>query len=223
MGRPQPSGLRTPAQNRTMWGLVQGIAKASGCSKDEAEEALRACCREVSGQEHSSRLSQVQANRVITLLQARVPVASPAPASSPPRPPARGAPARGDALITQRQQDVIRALFVQVGMGDRARQMGFCRRQCKVPWPQTQAHADQLVEPLKAMAIRHVQPVDAWQRAQALVGHQRLNAWQQQFIPDLVRQFRDAEPDKRLDKVLSPHKLLKLIEAEVACGVGPAT
>lgn len=217
MGRPQSSGLRTPAQNRTMWGLVQGIAKATGCSRDEAEETLRACCREVSGQEHSSQLSQVQANRVIAMLQARVPTASPASASSPQLPPLRGSSDRSHALITQRQQDVIRALFVQVGMEDRARQMGFCRRQCKVPWPQTQAHADQLVEPLKAMAIRHVQPVDAWRRAQALVGNAKLNAWQQQFIPDLVRQFQEAESDKRLDKVLSPHKLLKLIEAEVAC------
>lgn len=214
MGRPQ----RTPAQNRAMWGLVSQISRQDGSSREEAAEVLRACCVQASGQEHTSQLTPDQADQVLALMRQRVGVSSTA---SPPRPPARGRPVAPSRTggITPRQQEVIAALFRQVGMTDRGRQMNFARRQCKVPWPQTQAHADQLIEPLKAMAIRHVRPMDAWRRAQALLGHDRLDAWQRRFIPDLVRQFQEAEPAGTLDQVLSPHKLLKLVEAEVACGV----
>jgi hypothetical protein len=92
--------------------------------------------------------------------------------------------------------------------------MAFCRRQCKTPWPQTQADADALIEPLQAMAMRHVKPAEISARVSALAGHPALNAWQVGFIADLQRQFNQAEDPR---SVVTPHKLAKLIEAEARC------
>lgn len=196
---------RTPAQNRQMWGLVTQLAKATGCSREEAQEALRACCVEVSGQDSSSRLTEAQAHQVIRMLEQRTPRQR--PASERPSPPA-SAHARPGA-ITPRQQEVLLALFVQVKMTSREQQMGFCRRQFKLPWPQHNGHVDQLITPLKAMAIRHVTGAEMRQRALALRGDPGLDAWQVGFIADLLRQT--------VVEIHTPHKLLKLIEAEVAC------
>lgn len=206
---------RTVAQNRAIWGLVSQLAKGTGCAREEAEVAVRAVCMEVAGHEHTSRLSEGQADEVIRRLRARI---SARPAASAP-PPARSSTStrREDLPITPRQQQVLAALYRQVGWDDRGRQIAFSRRQIKLPWPQTQVHADAIIEPLKAIALRHTDPRDAWQRAQALMGQPGLDAWQRGFVPDLVSQFVVADAKGELAKVLSPHKLLKLIEAEIAC------
>lgn len=205
--------LRTTAQNRAMWGSVQALAQATGGSRKDAEVALRAICQEVAGHEHTSRLTRPQADQVLERLRARVA----AETKNRPRPAAKagggGGRKRAEQPITDRQQQVIQALYIQIGWPDRRRQMTFCQRQCKCAWPQTQAHADKLIEPLKAMALRHTDPADAYQRAQALVGHPGLDAWQRGFIPDLCGQFAGAAD---IGAVLTPHKLLKLVEAEVA-------
>lgn len=212
--------LRTVGQNRALWGAVQQLAQVSGCSRQDAEVALRAICQQVAGHDHTSRLTTGQADLVLERLRARVdaaqdsrPVPAPTPTAGPVSTRTGQAPTRDRLPITERQQEVLAALYRQVGWEERHKQMAFAKRQCKVPWPQTQWHADQIMEPLKAIALRHTDPRDAWQRAQALVDHRGLDAWQRQFIPDLVRQFESAGD---ISTVLSPHKLLKLIEAEVA-------
>lgn len=210
--------LRTPAQNRVIWGLVTQLAQATGAAKAEAEEAVRAICREVAGHDHTSRLTEGQADVVIARLRARLPQ-SPAPATMATTA-ASVSMSRQNAPITPRQQEVIGALYRQVGWDDRGRQIAFARRQLKLPWPQTQLHADAIIEPLKAIALRHTDPADAWRRAVALRESPHLDAWQRQFIPDLIMQFTVADASRDLTKVLSPHKLLKLIEAEVAVAMG---
>lgn len=213
--------LIEPRQRRAMWGLVGQIAQAAHLGKDEVEETvLRPAIRRASGQESSSRLSLGQAEAVLAELRKQVGrYAAPAPAANSPTVQIPPDP-RPFGTITERQQEVIGALFRQVGWPDRGRQIAFCKRQCKVPWPQTQAHADALMEPLKSMALRAIAPKDAAARVADLVGRPELDAWQKGFIDDLHRQFVEGEAAGRLSKVLSPHKLVKLIEAEIRCGVG---
>ena len=72
--------------------------------------------------------------------------------------------------------------------------------------------------PLRAIVLRGLRPRDAWKRARALEG-QPLNEWERGFVEDLVRQFQAADADAELDRVMSTHKLRKLVEIEVAHGV----
>lgn len=215
MAKPKP---RTPGQNRKIWAIAGKIARASGGGREEQTDLVRSACKAVSMQDRSSRLNRAQADEVIALLRRRQGDVEGGPSESvSSREPTGGRV----GPITPRQQEVLQALFHQVGMADRKQQIGFCRRQCKTPWPQSQEDADKLMEPLKAMALRHVSPEQAWRRAQHIAGHPLLDAWQRSFIPDLISQFEEAQAAGELDKVLSPHKLLKLVEAEVKCGVTP--
>jgi len=216
MGRP---AKRTPAQNNRMWGLVARMAQVTGSTKEEATEALRRHVREVSGQEHSSRLTAYQARQVIERMQRELDGRTPAPTTKPaPHEPwgKRGPGPRGRATITQRQIQVLEQLGIQVGLDTPQKRMTFSQRQCRKPWPQTQGDYDSVYGGLEAMALRMIAPRDAWRRAQDLIGNPGLNSWQQGFLPDLVRQFEGAED---IDAVLTPHKIAKLLEAERHCGV----
>lgn len=211
----RPKKMRTPAQNRRIWALVGELKRIPELSDDDVDAILRGCVFEVSGQHSTTQLSEYQAGKVIGLLDQHL-------GRRPERMPwgPRGEGPRKAATISPRQQAVLRALFQQAGMGDMKRQRTFCMRQCKVPWPQTQQHADALMAPLTAMVLRRVDPGEIWRRAQALRDRPELDTWQQQFVPDLCRQFAEAEAAGNLGSVLSPHKLLKLCEAEDTCGVG---
>lgn len=205
---------RTPAQNSQMWGLVAQLRRLAGLSEDDAAEVLRKHCREISGQEHSSKLTVRQAEAVIARMAAEVGGyhgKRPAPARLPWG--RRGDGPREDQRISPRQQQVLQALFVQAGLDTRERQMGFSRRQCGQPWPQTQSQADAIFEPLKAMVMRRLQPSDALARFQALAGRPGLDKWKRDFVADVLRQFGEAQD---IATVMSPHKLLKLIECELA-------
>jgi hypothetical protein len=213
MASPKPT--RSPAQSRALWGLKSQLERA-GLSADDAEQTLRRICVEVSGQEHTSRLSPNQAGRVIDQLQRLV---SDATRKQPSREPAahepwgpRGPGPRQAVTITGRQQDVLQAVFRQAGMTTSEQQRGFTQRQCKRPWAQTQRDYDALIEALYAMVLRAVTPGQALARARALVDHPKLDAWQRGMIPDLVRQLEGGGE-------LSTHKLAKLTEAELRCGV----
>ncbi len=217
MGRPRRK--RTPAQNARIWGLVSRLARTTGSSKDEASEAMRRHVREVSGQEHSSQLTVHQAAKVIERLQAELDGSRPPPeTSAEEREPwgHRGPGPRKKVAITRRQLEVLDALYHQVGLDTRPKQMAFARRQVGVPWPQTQKHYDSIYGGLEAMALRTVDPMDAYKRAKSLVGHPALNPWQRGFVPDLVEQF---ETSTDITKVLTPHKIAKLLEAERHCDV----
>jgi len=56
--------------------------------------------------------------------------------------------------ITPRQQAKIAELYAALGWTDPRRQMGFSRRVCGVPWPQTRAQANKVIEALKQMVAR---------------------------------------------------------------------
>lgn len=217
MGSAQ-SAVRTPGQNRQIHGLVARIAKASGLGRDEIDPLLRRLAREASGQEHTSQLTSSQAGYVIGKLERELagygaPPAAPVAAPHAPWAP-RGEGPREGVGITPRQQYVIAALYALVGWSERARQIAFCQRQCKVPWPQTQLHADAVITPLSAIALRQVRPREIWDRFQALDGDTRLTRWEAGFVADVCAQYSAADASGRLDKVLTPHKLAKLFEVE---------
>ncbi len=219
MGAPK----RTPSQNRRMWGLLGQLAKTTGSTRAEAEGALRRHVREVSGQEHTSQLTEYQASQVIQRLEQEL--RGRQVEQDQQRKPwgHRGPGPREGQMVSRRQLEVLEALFLQAGMDTRDRQMGFTKRQVKKPWVQTQRDFDAVFEPLKAIVLRKAAPRDVWARAKALAGHPKLNRWQQDFVPDLARQFQEAAETGDLDCVLTPHKLYKLVEAEVACGVEVAS
>lgn len=225
--RRQPA--RTPGQNKRLWGLVSQL-RTAGASRGDAEQVLRSITAEVSGQERTSLLTRPQADEVARRLAAHVqlctrdqPTPTTAETSSSREPwGTRGPGPRHGQVITQRMQEVLQALFHQAGMVSRPQQMGFARRQCKVPWPQTQEHYDQLMEPLKAMVLRATAPVDAWSRVRALLDQPGLTRWEADFAADLHRQFSQANAAGTLRKVLTPHKLLKLTEIECKVGLGSA-
>ncbi|HNC94769.1 MAG TPA: hypothetical protein PKW90_01525 [Myxococcota bacterium] len=215
--------------------------KLSGLEQSELKGHLEEICNKISGQSHSSQLTQDQARRVIELLQERVNAARPAPAlaevtpkaapsSEPfvhwtqrgrppvaPTPPATETPAAKPAsrrdMISQAQQGTIAGLFELAGMSTREQQIGFSKRQCGLPWPQSKEHADKLIEGLKAICMRKVDHTEMERRVRALVGHKQLDAWKRNFVADLADQYSQAE-DKT--QVLTPHKLAKLMECEAA-------
>ena len=213
--------LRTPAQNNRTWSLVANLGRLSGLGREQIEaDILRPLVRRISGQEHTSRLSTGQANQVIEALEKEVASykprrreAGPEPAPHRPWGP-RGEEPREDAAITPFQQVVLDGLYQLVGY-DRQRQITFSQRQCKKPWPQSQEDADKIIEPLKSMAMRKVDGAEISARVSALVGRPELNAWQVGFVADMVRQFADAGTSPKT--ALSPHKLLKILEAEARC------
>jgi len=218
---PGTAPARTPSQNRRLWGLVGELAVATGSTREEAELALRRQARAVSGQEHTSRLSRDQAQQVITLLEREIHGQQAEVAQREERQPwgPRGPGPREKVGITERQVQVLQALFVQAGLDSQQKQMAFSSRQCKRPWPQTHREYDQIFEALKGMVLRAVVPMDAWARAKAIAQAPELNDWQRGFLADLCRQFQAAQAAGDISTVLTTHKLAKLTEAEVAAGV----
>lgn len=208
--------VRTPEQNRRIWSLVNELARRAQLSREDVEAlTLRPITRRISAQEHTSKLTPGQADQTIAALEGEVRRYAPAqPAAPAPAPAPVAEPRKG--TITPAQQALIQGLYQMVGYASPEQQRAFAMRQIRLPWAQTQAQADALIEPLKAMALRAVVPADAWQRAQALASRGGLDAWKKQFIADLCRQFSEANDAGTLDKVLTPGKLLKLLECEAA-------
>ncbi len=212
--------VRTPAQNRALWSLVGQLSTRSGLSRDELRPLLDRLCHEASGQAHTSHLAPGQANTVIDGLQRELArYAAPAPARPAPAPhdpwSKRGPGARGDQRITRFQQVVITGLFELLGMDAVARR-DFSTRQCKVPWPQTQAHADALIEPLSSMALRRHTVATLLARVDAL-SRADLDAWKTGFVADVARQLREAKPGATPRAAgITPMKLAKLLECEAA-------
>lgn len=210
--------VRTPAQNRALWSLVGQLSTRSGLSRDELRPTLDRLCIDASGQAHTSHLSPGQADQVIGALERELARygAPPPPKPAPHEPWGKRDPGhREDKRITRFQQVVIAGLFELLGMDAQARR-DFSTRQCKVPWPQTQAHADALVEPLSAMALRRhtVESlrarVDALQKAD-------LDAWKTGFVKDVARQLAEAKPGATPRAAgITPMKLAKLLECEAA-------
>lgn len=220
MGRAAQLPLRTLGQNRRIWGLVTELRELSGLSQGDAEDVLHRCCRECSAQEHTSQLTERQAARVIAMMVAEISGYKKKPASPKRGQPGDCAPGQGprtEQRITPDQQRVLQALFAQAGLDTQERRMGFCRQQCDTPWPQTQAHADALFEPLKAMILRRVTPEQFQARVKALIGHPKLDQWKTNFVADLQRQIDEAiKAGRPVGKVITPYKLAKLGECEQA-------
>lgn len=213
MGAP---AVRTPAQNNQIWSLCAAIGRAHRLSREDVGDLiLRPLCREVSRQDHTSRLSQAQAAQLIARLEERL-----REAPQQPQPEAE-APAKASraATITPRQQQVLGALFVQAGMDTPEQQRGFSRRQCGRPWPQTQEDCDAILEGLKAIILRRVTADDLQRRVAALQKDPRIqrDTWKAGFVADLARQIAAGG-----GLSLTTHKLAKLVECELFCEGGCA-
>lgn len=208
-----PAASRTPAQNRTLYGLISDLRRRAGLSEDDAMAVLRRVCREVSGQEHSSRLSVGQADEVIRRLGVELDAYRPAKAPQP-----RRDPKPEHMELSERQVRVLDALFAQAGLVAFPARVKFCQRQLEGrSRPTSQSDYNKLATPLAAMVVRRERPEDVRTRVAALVGVAGLDAWQSTiFLPDLLRQFDAASTPAQLAAVVTPHRLAKLIEAEEA-------
>lgn len=220
----QAQALRTVAQNGRLWTLLSKLAKLSGVPRDELEETLRAKVRQVSGQDHTSRLTIAQAGVVLDDLQRRVdayrPRAETEPAKAAPAKPGRapwgerGPGTRTEQRITPAQQATILGLYAQLGWTDPKRRTEFCRRQTQQPWPQSMADADKLIEPLMAMVKRTVPVRTLVEQLRQCLGRPELTPFESSWVADVCNQVTDAEATgKDLDKVFSTKKRLILAQA----------
>lgn len=203
--------LRTPQQNSRIWAIISQLVRASGMSREEWAELLAGHCGAVSGQSHSSKLTRGQADEVIRRLQLQLDEYAERPAPTPKHSGAAPAKGRNDA-ITPFQQHLISQLFALCGMDTPEQRRAFTERQVKRPWPQTQADADKLVQPLSSMAIRKLDGIALLRRVEALAADvARLDRWKQGFVIDLLEQVRTQDT-----KTITAGKLAKLIECELA-------
>lgn len=205
--------LRTPAQSRAIWALAGRLP----LDRDGREDVVRQTCMAASSQEHTSRLSPVQAQQVIKALEARV-VPAPKPVAVPNgRAPwgTRGPGRRDDQPITPDQQKTIGALFTQAGFDTPERRRAFAERQCKQPWPQTQKDADSIIEALSAMIVRAAGDVEA--RVRAVASHPALDDWKRRWAADVLDQFARAKDSRARGRVPTPAKIAKLAELERVC------
>lgn len=211
--------LRTVAQNRAIFGLRGQLARAAGLPVEDIDPQVRDACRQISGHEHTSKLTQPQAQWVIAGLTRALAAYTPAqakPAPAPHEPWAPRAPGGRDAPITAFQNVVIAGLFDICRLADGsfdtfAKRRAFVQRQCKVDWPATKADADRVITPLSHIALRHVDAEDMKRRALALQG-QKLDAWKTGFVADLAAKFA-SQPAKA---VLTPFVYFKIRECEDA-------
>lgn len=208
------SSLRSPGQHRRLYGLLGQMKKQM--PEADAEGLFRAAAREVSGQEHTSRLTPEQADGMIRRLEAAA-TRAPAPAAEPDRPlrvpwGPRGDQARDEGRITPEQQEVLGSLFQMAGMDTPERRRGFSMRQCKKPWPQTMRDADTIFEGLSAIILRTCTAKDVLERLEALWASPWIqgHAFFRVFVPDLKTQL-----EARGKKALSPNKLKKIAEGEM--------
>lgn len=229
------AAVRTQAQNSAIYGALSQLSKASGLSREELAPTLEALCMRASGQPRSSRLNERQANDVIRELNVELAKyslgvmprggrgtdAKPRPSPHNPWGP-RGPGARTDQTITPFQQGVVTGLFELLGWSTEARSK-FVLRQCKVPWPQTQAHADALIEPLKSMVMRRCTVGGLRDRAAALVtvaDGGGLDAWKRGFVRELHTRLVAADDGDSLRKAhVTPLQIGKLMECEAAAGL----
>ena len=216
---------RTVAQNNAIWGLMSRLGKASGLARDELDPMLRAACRAASGQEHTSRLTPTQAAVVIEQLHRELATYDRPAARQKPEPALhhpwgiRQTGPRKVIPITAFQSQVILGLFSIVGMVTIEARTKFCQRQVKKSWPTTQAEADALIEPLSAMALRHVDGEDFRRRVLALRHNRRLDAWKTGFVDDVTGKL-EGHPNPKA--VVTPFRLAKLLECEAAVANGAA-
>ena len=206
---------RTPAQNNAIWGLLSKLSLGA----EDRKGLLRQLCNEVSGQEHSSQLTQAQAQEVIRRLQGRAPSQSGAP--PPTKAQAEDATA-SEPMLTPAQQETLAHVFRQAGMTTLAQQRTFCQRQIKRPWCQTNQDFNAVYQGLKAIVLRDLDPTDFQRRVDALVNHPALDAWQLSWAADVSRQCREAAERGRLDRVPTTNRLETLIAAELASQAGAA-
>lgn len=224
--------LRTVAQNRTIYGLRRDLC-ALGMEPEEVATLIQDQCRALSGQEHTSQLSQVQAAALIQDLQARLRALQPTPTTTPRPRPGRAQQAearphepwgeravdRATQPITARQLEVIDRLAADAGLATLPQRVGFYARQLQGRrQPRTQADADKLIEPLKAMILRRVTVEEVQARLDALAGHSKLA--QNSFFPGWVADVR-IRLKKEGKKGLTPARLAKLVEAEAFCDIRP--
>jgi len=160
---------------------------------------MRSICKEISGQDRSSELSEAQADRLITELEKRVTGT-------------RVMAPDADGMITKRQQGVLKHMYKDAAVN---KPTAFCQRIIKKPWPQTRAEGNKVFEALEAMICRKLSRVDVETIVWELLSIKfkgRLTTWEKDFIADLNRQLEDPESGKyrtggKISKVMEIYRV----------------
>lgn len=171
--------VRSPEQNRKIWGLVAKLGQISGRGREWAEGIMRLICGGITGSESTSQLTVEQADRLIAELQARVGSKAPRPKQAP----------EADATITRDQQRVLDHMYKDAGISV---PQAFNQRTIKRPWPQTRAEATKLYQALEAMIIRKIDRTEVETILATLRSVEfkwRLTPWEKTFVEDLNRQL----------------------------------
>lgn len=177
--------VRTPEQNRKIWGLVAKLAQISGRGREWAEDIMRLLCVNISKQERTSALTSAQADQLISELQGRTGGSGRGGSKIKPAPDAQG-------TITRDQQRVLQHLYKDASI---AGPQAFNQRIIKKPWPQTRAEATKLYQALEAMIVRKIDRTEVETILATLRSVEfkwRLTPWEKSFVEDLNRQISAA-------------------------------
>ncbi len=137
----------TPAQNR----LIHSAARNLGLDREAYGDVLFSAA----GVRSSKDLTPAGFDAALRRFE-ELGWKNPVPHPKPRRrrsPEVQHAAPLGDT-VSGRQQAKMQHLYSELGMETEARQIGFNRRQCGKPWPQTRRDANRVIEGLKKMAGR---------------------------------------------------------------------
>ena len=199
---------RTLDQNKRIWKLVNTFASATGFTRHYATERMHDFCEEISGQRHSSDLTEDQADEVIQRLQEIIRKARKKNIEHR----TSNIEHDAEALATNQQVAILNTLFLDVGMDTDIRQMRFCERVIKSSIPITRGDVLKVHEALEAMYVRRFTDADIDNMlALAIRLQDRCTPWERGFIDDLYRQVNLPRRAGKYRK-LSSMKLKKLKE-----------
>ena len=186
--------MRTLGQNRRIWGLTNrlGAMTLPGIAKAR----MRAMCKQISGQDRTSKLGEKEADRLIRALEEEIE-----------RVEKDGQQRRiEDGTVTPDQNRGIEGLYQQLGWKKENQKIGFNIRIIKKPYPETSHEGRKIFEALKAMVMRKVDKDEVLQRIEEIINFTGdITDWEMGFIIDLKRRIEKSD-------LLSPMMVKKLHE-----------
>ncbi len=186
--------MRTLGQNRRIWGLTSRLGNMT--MKGIAVARMRAMCKQISGQDKTSKLSEKDADNLTRALEEEIE-----------RVEKDGQQRRiEDGTVTPAQNRGIEGLYQQLGWKKENQKIGFNIRIIKKPYPGTSHEGRKIFEALKAMIMRGVDKDEVLQRIEEIIDFTgNITDWEMGFIMDLKRQIEEGA-------LLSPMKIKKLHE-----------
>ena len=186
--------MRTLGQNKRIWGLTSRLGNMT--MKGIAQARMRAMCKQESGQDRTSKLSEKEADRLIRALEEEIE-----------RVEKTGQQRRiENGEVTPDQNRGIEGLYQQLGWKKENQKIGFNIRIIKKPYPETSHEGRKIFEALKAMVMRKVDKDEVLQRIEEIINFTGdITDWEMGFVMDIKRQINEGG-------ILSPMKIKKLHE-----------